>query len=466
MDLSKLSDDQLAIADKVLSNAKRQGVTLGDDQLNIAFKVAKEAKRQGVNPDFVLPMVMIESGFNQDQVSKKGAIGVMQLMPDTAKGLKVDPSDIDQNIRGGVSLIKELMSNKKIGDDPYKVLVGYNASTETRNKFYQSGSLADLPDETLTHMEKVAKFYGGELPKVGVGQKDEEIKPEEPKQVEEGEQEVSSETPIASADNTEASDADRAMIGLVGGATGAKVAGGIETTKKVAPILPNIVNAMVPGRTVNPSLPQSRMSLQRYLNSQIAPNLRLPLTELEKVAGTGKIRTMSEVQTALDAIKAVEEQKVAKPVVKMVPGRPGQFETTNQVRTSTTPGRAGIDLTKYESNAGPARQAITRELQTAGEVGRTVLPSLGRVGLGALGGANAAMQAYDAYDLYQKEGLSPRVASKAAATVGGGLSMLPFGVTQVVGAGLQAPELLWEGYDYLNKPKEPQKPAKGGLSGG
>lgn len=444
MDLSKLSDDQLAIA----------------------MKVAKEAKRQGVNPDFVLPMVMAESGFDQSQVSKKGAIGVMQLMPDTAKGLKVDPSDIDQNIRGGVTLLKELMANKKIGDDPHKVLMAYNTSTATRNKFLETGDLSVLPDETLNHIVKVSEFYGGELPKVGVGQKDEEIKPEEPKQATEEEPVASSETPIAPADGGEASDADRAMIGLVGGATGAKVAGGIETTKKVAPILPNIVNAMVPGRQINPALPQSRMSLQRYLNSQIAPNLRLPLSELEKVAGTGKIRTMSEVQTALDAIKAVEEQKVAKPVVKMVPGRPGVFEKTDQVRTSTTPGRPGIDLTKYESNAGPARQAITRELQTAGEVGRTVLPSLGRVGLGALGGANAAMQGYDAYDLYKSEGFSPRVASKLAATVGGGLSMLPFGVTQVVGAGLQAPELLWEGYDYLTKPKEPQKPVKGGLSGG
>ena len=260
--------------------------------------------------------------------------------------------------------------------------------------------------------------------------------------------------PKESTDIPGVADANRPAIGMIGGVGGAGLSAAMETTKKLAPILPNIINKMTPGVAVNPNLPMSRMGLQRYLNSQIAPNLRLPLTELEKVSGAGKIRTMSEVQTALRAIQAVEEQKVAKPVVKMVPGRPGMFEETGMFRTATTPGRPGVDLTPYEIKSGPARQAIGRELQTAGEVGRAVLPSVAKVGIGGLGAANAAMQGYDAYELWRREGMTPRVASKMAATVGGGLSMLPFGVTQAVGLGLQAPELAWEGYDWLkNRPK-------------
>ena len=154
---------------------------LTDEQLEIAEKIAKKAKAKGLNPDFVLPMVMAESGFNPKAESKKGAIGVMQLMPDTAKGLRVNPHDMDENIEGGLNLLKELISNKKIGNDPYRVLAGYNASTETRNKFYETGDLAVLPDETIYHMDKVSSFYGGALPKVQIGEStDEPAKAETP----------------------------------------------------------------------------------------------------------------------------------------------------------------------------------------------------------------------------------------------------------------------------------------------
>jgi hypothetical protein len=137
---------------------------LSKEQLDVAIKVAEEAERQGLNPDFVLPMIYYESEFKQSAVSKKGALGVMQLMPKTAKDLKVDPNDMDQNIRGGVSLLKELIANPKIGSDPYKVIAGYNTSTETRDKFYASGDFKDLPKETLDHMINITTTYNGDLP--------------------------------------------------------------------------------------------------------------------------------------------------------------------------------------------------------------------------------------------------------------------------------------------------------------
>lgn len=141
---------------------------LSDQQIEIATKVAKEAERQGINPDFVLAMVMQESQFNQGAKSDKGAIGVMQLMPKTAKGLGVDPYDVDENIKGGISYIKQLVKNKNIGNDPIKVLMGYNAGPGT--PFLESGNVKDLPEETINHVLKVADFSGGELPTVIFGQ--------------------------------------------------------------------------------------------------------------------------------------------------------------------------------------------------------------------------------------------------------------------------------------------------------
>lgn len=195
---------------------------LSDKQLEIALKVAKAAEKQGLNPDFVLPMVMVESGFDDKATSKKGAKGVMQLMPDTAKALGVNPNDVDENIDGGVRLLKELVSNKKIGDDPYKVLAAYNTSTETRNKFLESGDLTVLPDETINHMLKVSERFGGELPQVVAGAKPEEKK-EEPAQevpvpqVDAGEEIVDEKVGAGGVPNVRV---PRALAGVAGAAAG------------------------------------------------------------------------------------------------------------------------------------------------------------------------------------------------------------------------------------------------------
>jgi hypothetical protein len=196
---------------------------LTDKQLEIAIKVAEAAERNGLNPDFVLPMVMIESKFNHSAVSPKGAIGVMQLMPDTAKSLKVDPNNLDQNIDGGIRLLKELVSNPKIGSDPYKVLAGYNASTETRNKFYESGDFADLKDETINHMIKVSELYGGDLPKVsGVVTEEAANKPSDEVTVA-NEENVYSGTPVTEFESgkTTSPMETGAMSGLYGAGAGA-----------------------------------------------------------------------------------------------------------------------------------------------------------------------------------------------------------------------------------------------------
>ena len=209
---------------------------LSDEQLDIAIKVANEAKRQGLNPDFVLPMVMQESGFNPSASSKKGALGVMQLMPDTAKGLNVDPKDVDQNIRGGVSLLKELIANPKIGTDPYKVLAAYNTSTETRNKFLESGDLSLLPDETINHMIKVSDIYGKQLPSLVLGEATQQEQPQA--QVEEvvpssGETVPSTET-VKSAPSSMVPPIIGGMAGATAGSTAGSGAAALKVKKDLA----------------------------------------------------------------------------------------------------------------------------------------------------------------------------------------------------------------------------------------
>ena len=79
-----------------------------------------------VSPALVLAVMAVESSGRTDAVSPKGAMGLMQLMPDTATRFGVsDRSDPVQNIRGGVAYLNWLMT--EFGGDPVMVLAGYNA---------------------------------------------------------------------------------------------------------------------------------------------------------------------------------------------------------------------------------------------------------------------------------------------------------------------------------------------------
>ena len=254
------------------------------------------------------------------------------------------------------------------------------------------------------------------------------------------------------------------LIGAGFGAmAGATTASGIETGKKALPLVQALINKAT-GSTDYMNKPQSRASLQKYLNSQIAPDLRIPLSELEKIAGNGNpVRTMSEVQDALANIKEVPEQKVTKPVYKPQAYGSKTLMDTGKVLPTTIPGRQAIDLSAYKHNPTVVTRAIDQAANAA-DIVKGALPSVARIGVGALGGALAGSQLYDALNQYRQEGKglhmpSARNAAQLASSAGGALSMLPFGVTQGAGLALQAPELAYQGYENLKELNERRKAA-------
>lgn len=126
------------------------------DNIRKYYPVAKDlAEEYLVDPELVKAIITVESSWYPKAVSSKGAMGLMQLMPLTAKSLAVnDAFDPEENISGGVRYFRMLLDLFK--GDLKDSLAAYNAGpTRIKNGGY-------LPSETKKYIAKVLKLYGGE----------------------------------------------------------------------------------------------------------------------------------------------------------------------------------------------------------------------------------------------------------------------------------------------------------------
>ncbi|MBQ7219630.1 MAG: lytic transglycosylase domain-containing protein [Synergistaceae bacterium] len=109
------------------------------------------AEKYNIDGELIRAMIQVESGWNTDAVSNKGAQGLMQLMPRTAAMLGVsDPFDPAQNIEGGVRYISDL-SDKYRGDIE-KALAAYNAGPAR----VDSGN---IPEVSKRYVKNIMSIY-------------------------------------------------------------------------------------------------------------------------------------------------------------------------------------------------------------------------------------------------------------------------------------------------------------------
>ncbi len=113
--------------------------------------MARAAEEHGVRLDLVRAVIEVESGFNPNAVSPKGAMGLMQLMPGTAADLGVtNPFDPEQNIRGGVTYLRQLLD--LYDNDETLALAAYNAGPETVARY---GNQVPPYRETRSYVERI-----------------------------------------------------------------------------------------------------------------------------------------------------------------------------------------------------------------------------------------------------------------------------------------------------------------------
>jgi soluble lytic murein transglycosylase-like protein len=146
-------------------------------------QVVREASsRNRLDPDFVSSVIMAESNFKTHAVSKKGALGLMQLMPATAAQLGVaDPFDPRANVEAGTAHLSALLD--LYNNDPIKALAAYNAGAH-RVKQYNG-----VPPyhETRAYISKIVRDFNAkkraQMKAAGVTNASNPAKPSGPKPV-------------------------------------------------------------------------------------------------------------------------------------------------------------------------------------------------------------------------------------------------------------------------------------------
>jgi len=133
-------------------NAGKTAASPAPEAVDSAIEAA--ANRHGVDPNLVRAIVKVESNFNPHAVSRKGALGLMQLMPTTARSMNVSNAfDPHQNVDAGVRHLKALLEN-------------YNGNLELTLAAYNAGSGAvsrsgGVPPyrETRDYVRKITDLY-------------------------------------------------------------------------------------------------------------------------------------------------------------------------------------------------------------------------------------------------------------------------------------------------------------------
>jgi soluble lytic murein transglycosylase-like protein len=117
--------------------------------------IEKAAVSASVEPNLLRAVIVVESGFNPHARSKRGALGLMQLMPATAIRYGVsNPYDPGENVRAGARYLKFLLD--RFGQDVKLALAAYNAGEDAVDR---NGGQIPPFTETMAYVPRVMKIY-------------------------------------------------------------------------------------------------------------------------------------------------------------------------------------------------------------------------------------------------------------------------------------------------------------------
>jgi soluble lytic murein transglycosylase-like protein len=148
--------DMAGGADSSTPSSERSGRAINSQQrARLSGLIEDTARTLNLDAALLHAVIAVESGYNPRAVSPKGAIGLMQLMPATARRYGVsDPYDPGQNVRGGAQYLRDLMS--RFDNDLKLTLAAYNAGEQAVARY---GNTIPPYKETRNYVPRVMDNY-------------------------------------------------------------------------------------------------------------------------------------------------------------------------------------------------------------------------------------------------------------------------------------------------------------------
>ena len=138
--------------------------SLGKPSAFLRRLIRREARAKGLDPRLVESLIRVESGFDPQALSTRGAVGLMQLMPETARIYGAsNPWDVVQNVKAGTSYLRDLLYY--FNGDVRKALAAYNAGPAAVKRH---GGVPPYP-ETRRYVRRILSLYPTERVEVKPG---------------------------------------------------------------------------------------------------------------------------------------------------------------------------------------------------------------------------------------------------------------------------------------------------------
>lgn len=430
--------------------------TLNEDQAQIALSIARKAREMGIDPKLAVALAYRESAFNPEAKGSKGEIGLMQVMPATAKSLGFTEDDLkspEKNIEIGLTYLK--MGLDRFGGDPVLAAAGYNAGID--HPYFKNPESASLPESTKQYVKAIASSGGFE--------------PTEPDQ-----EAAAPEVEPASEEDFQAQKS-RIAMDLLGAGAGAALAKGLDVGKNISDTakaireLPQAVRAGVP-----PAMPPAGPAAPAGAPSGLAGRAPIaggpagpvggPVSPLQQMGGSGAYNygkafglTDIEAARALDMSKQpggasdlINQRRAAMEKIQQMGGGFTENPRYGGIMTPT-PGAGGGPRASFVQTPGgmaqlPPPQAIPSTpvppqrpgpLSQAGQMVKGGAGAVLRspVTMGALGGLSAAEGAQE-FQKRVQQGDTTGAALAGAQGVGGALQVMPNPKLRAVGAMISA----------------------------
>jgi soluble lytic murein transglycosylase-like protein len=153
--LIKLLEKTLSAKGSASDLSELAGSSASSKNTSFESLIQQAGDKYGVDPDLVKAVIQNESAYDPTAISSAGAMGLMQLMPDTAANLGVEnPMNPAENIDGGVKLLRELLN--QFGGNVTNTIAAYNAGP---GAVQQYGGVPPY-QETQLYVNRVLSTYG------------------------------------------------------------------------------------------------------------------------------------------------------------------------------------------------------------------------------------------------------------------------------------------------------------------